>query len=156
MIKIDFSGRNPELDAKIANEMVNAYIFDQMNAKYQASRRAGDWLQERLQNLRDQAASAERAVVQFKAKNNIVSAGGTLINEKQLGEISGEMGKARAQAADLQARLERMDVVRQAYQREYSSNQPLLAADENFSEAMSNSIITPLRSKYLDLVNREA
>ena len=77
MIKIDFSGRDPELAAKIANEMVNAYIFDQMNAKYQASRSAGDWLQERLQNLRDQAATAERAVVQFKAKNNIVSASGT-------------------------------------------------------------------------------
>jgi len=41
MIKIDFDGRNPELDAKIANEMVNAYIFDQMNAKYQSSRTRG-------------------------------------------------------------------------------------------------------------------
>ena len=97
MIKIDFAGRNPELAAKIANEMVNAYIFDQMNAKYQSSRRAGDWLQERLQNLRDQAAAAERAVVQFKAKNNIVSSGGTLINDKQLAEISDDLGKARAQ-----------------------------------------------------------
>jgi len=157
MIKIDFDGRNPELAAKIANEMVNAYIFDQMNAKYQASRRAGDWLQERLQNLRDQAAAAERAVVQFKAKNNMVSAGGgTLINEQQLGEISGDLGRAGAHAADLQARLERMDAVRQTYQQEYSTGQRGLAVDENFSEAMSNSIITPLRAKYLDLVNREA
>ena len=155
-IKIDFADRNPELAAKIANEMVNAYIFDQMNAKYQTSRRAGDWLQERLQNLRDQAAAAERAVVQFKAKNNIVSVGGALINEKQLSEISGDLGKARVHAADLQARLERMNAVRQAYQREYSRDQPGLAVDENFSESMSNSIITPLRAKYLDLVNREA
>jgi polysaccharide biosynthesis transport protein len=157
MIKIDFDGHNPELDAKIANEMVNAYIFDQMNAKYQASRRAGDWLQERLQNLRDQAAAAERAVVQFKAKNNMVSAGdGTLINEKQLGEISGDLGKASAHAADLQARLERMEAVRQSYQQEYSTGQRGLAVDESFSEAMSNGIISPLRAKYLDLINREA
>ena len=156
MIKIDFDGRNPELDAKIANEMVNAYIFDQMNAKYQSSRRAGDWLQERLQNLRDQAAAAERAVVQFKAKNNIVSSGGTLINDKQLGEISDDLGKARARTADLQARLERMDAVRQGYQREYSPDQRGLAVDENFAEAMSNSVIGSLRAKYLDLINREA
>ena len=54
--------------------MIDAYIFDQLNAKYQANRRAGDWLQERLQTLREQAASAERAVVEFKAKNNIVTA----------------------------------------------------------------------------------
>ena len=156
MIRIDVTGRNGELAAKIANEMVNGYIFDQMNAKYQASRSAGDWLQERLQNLRDQAAAAERAVVQFRAKNNIVSAGGTLIDDKQLGEISDELGKARAHAADLQARLERMDAVRQTYQQDYSKDQPGFGVDETFAEAMSNSIITPLRAKYLELVNREA
>lgn len=156
MIRIDFSGRDPELAAKIANEMVNAYITDQMNAKYQASRSAGDWLQERLQNLRDQAAAAERAVVQFKAKNNIVSAGGTLMSEQQLGDTSAALGKTRAQVANLQARLERMDAVRQSYQREYSGDQPGLPAGENFQEAMNNPIINSLRSKYLDLTNREA
>lgn len=156
MIKIDFAGRDPELAAKIANEMVNAYIFDQMNAKYQASRSAGDWLQERLQNLRDQAAAAERAVVQFKSKNNIISAGGTLVSEQQFGDISAALGKARAQVANLQARLERMDAVRQSYQREYSADQPGLTDGENFSEAMNNPIIGSLRAKYLDLTNREA
>jgi len=38
---------------------------------------------------------------------------------------------------------------------EYSPDQRGLAAvDENFSEAMSNGIISPLRAKYLDLINR--
>jgi polysaccharide biosynthesis transport protein len=155
MIKIDFAGRDPELAARIANEMVSAYIFDQMNAKYQASRSAGDWLQERLQNLRDQAATAERAVVQFKAKNNMISTGGTLMSEQQLGDTSAALGKTRAQVANLQARLERMDAVRQSYQQEYSKDQPGLPGGENFTEAMSNSIISSLRSKYLDLTNRE-
>jgi len=157
MIRIDFTGRDPELAAKIANEMVNAYIFDQMNAKYQASRSAGDWLQERLQNLRDQAAAAERAVVQFKAKNNIVSTGGgTLMSEQQAGDISAQLGKTRAQVANLQARVERMEAVRQSYQQEYSREQPGLAVGENFQEAMNNPIVGTLRAKYLDLVNREA
>lgn len=155
MIRIDFAGRDPELAARIANEMVNAYIADQMNAKYQASRSAGDWLQERLQNLRDQAAAAERAVVQFKAKNNIVSAGGTLMSEQQVGDTSTALGKARAQVANLQARLERMDAVRQSYQQD-SRDQPGLPVGENFSEAMNNRIIGSLREKYLDLTNREA
>lgn len=155
MIRIDFSGRDPELATKIANEMVNAYIFDQLNAKYQASRSAGDWLQERLQNLRDQAATAERAVVQFKAKNNIVSAGGTLVSEQQLSDTSAALGKTRAQVANLQARLERMDAVRQSYQQD-SRDQPGLPVGENFSEAMNNRIIGSLREKYLDLTNREA
>ena len=158
MIRIDYTGRDPEIATRIANEMVNAYIFDQMNAKYQASRSAGDWLQERLQNLRDQAATAERAVVQFKAKNNLISAGGngTLVSEQQVGDISTALAKTRVQVANLQARLERMDAVRKSYQQEYSRDQPGLAVGENFQEAMSNPIISSLRAKYLDLTNREA
>src|SRR5262249_30719452 len=137
MVRIDFRGQNPDVAAKVANEMVNAYIFDQMNAKYQSSRRAGDWLQERLQNLRDQAAAAERAVVQFKAKNNIISAGGTLMDDKQLTDVSGQLGSARAHAAELQTRLERMKAVRQAYQ----TDRPGPAPDESMTEAMNNPII---------------
>lgn len=153
MVRIDFHGRSPDVAAKIANELVNAYIFDQMNAKYQSTRRAGDWLQERLQNLRDQAANAERAVVQFKAKNNIVSAGGTLLNDKQLSDATQQLGAARAHTADLQARLERIDAVRQAYRTDQASSRTV---DESITEAMNNPIIGGLRTKYLDLVNREA
>lgn len=151
MLKITFSGRDPDVAAKIANTMVDAYIFDQTQAKYQSNRRADDWLQERLQNLREQAATAERAVVQFKAKNNMIATGGTTINDKQLFEITTQLGSARGHTADLEARLERMEAVRQAYQ----TAQPG-STDESISEEMGNAIIGQLRSKYLDLVNRES
>src|SRR5262249_12236155 len=80
LIKIDSRAYSPEVASRIANAVTDAYVYDQLNAKYQANRRASDWLQERLQTLREQAASAERAVVEFKAKNNMVSAGGQLMN----------------------------------------------------------------------------
>ena len=118
MMQIDFRSQNPAQAVKVANAMIDGYIFDQLNAKYQANRRAGDWLQERLQALREQAATAERAVIEFKAKNNIVKAGGSLMNDKQLSEISGQLGSARARTADLQTRLERIAAVRQAYQQD--------------------------------------
>ena len=152
MVQINFRAHHPEHAVKVANAMVDAYVFDQLNAKYQASRRSGDWLQERLQTLREQAATAERAVLEFKAKNNMVKTGGTLMNEKQLSEMSNQLATVRAKAADLQTRLERVAAVRQAYQRE----QPRSGIDETVSEAMSNAIISRLHNQYLDLVNREA
>ena len=152
LLRIDFRGNNPDQAAKIANAMVDAYIFDQLNAKYQATRRAGDWLQERLQTLREQASTAERAVIEFKSKNNIVSAGGTLMNDKQLSEISGRLAAAKARTSDVEARLDRFNSVRKSYQQEH----PGSAADETVSEAMNNPIITKLRTQYLDLVAREA
>jgi polysaccharide biosynthesis transport protein len=152
MLRIDFRSPNPQQAATVANALIDGYIYDQLNAKYQANRRAGDWLQERLQTLREQASSAERAVVEFKSKNNIVAAGGTLMNEKQLSEMSGQLATVRAQASDVQIRLERIARVREAYQQD----KPASAADESILEAMNSGIITTLRTKYLDLINREA
>jgi succinoglycan biosynthesis transport protein ExoP len=152
MLQISFRSRDAELALKVANAITDAYIYDQLNAKYQANRRAGDWLQERLQTLREQASVAERAVIEFKSKNNIVAAGGTLMNEKQLSEISGQLATARAQAADLQARLDRIEAVR----RQYQPDQPATVVDEWVSEAMSNGIINGLRTRYLELANRES
>jgi succinoglycan biosynthesis transport protein ExoP len=152
MLRIDFQSQDREQATKVANTLIDGYIFDQLNAKYQANRRAGDWLQERLQTLREQAAGAERAVVEFKAKNNIVAAGGTLMNEKQLSGLSEQLAKAHAQTSDVQARLERIQAVRRAYQQD----QPASDADETVTEAMSNPIITKLRTQYLDLQNRES
>src|SRR5215510_8245807 len=152
MMRIDFRSQDSEQAAKVANAMIDAYIFDQLNAKYQANRRTGDWLQERLQTLREQAAGAERAVVEFKAKNNIVAAGGTLMNEKQLSGLSDQFAAAQGRTSELQARLERIQAVRRAYQQD----QPASDADETVTEAMSNTIITKLRTQYLDLRNRES
>src|SRR5262249_4642367 len=116
LMKVDFRSKNREQAVKIVNTVVDAYILDQLNAKYQANRRTGDWLQERLQTLREQAAASERAVIEFKAKNNIVAASGTLMNERQLSEMSSQLASARARTSDLQLRTERIDAVREAYQ----------------------------------------
>jgi len=154
MMQIDFSSQNKEQAAKIANTMIDAYIFDQLNAKYQSNRRASDWLQERLQALREQAAAAERAAIEYRAKNNIVATGGGgLMNEKELTEMSSGLVSARVHASDVQARLERLRAVRKAYQQERPNSGE---QDEIVPEAMSSGIITPLRAKYLDLVNRES
>ena len=81
LLSIGYEYKNPDLAIKIANGAIDAYVYEQLNAKYQANRRAGDWLQDRLQALREQAAAAERAVLEFKAKNNIVAAGGGVADE---------------------------------------------------------------------------
>jgi polysaccharide biosynthesis transport protein len=148
IMQIDFRSHNREQAVKVAKAMIDGYI----DAKYQANRSAGDWLQERLQALLDKAASAERAVIEFKAKNNIVAAGGTLMNEKQLSENSGQLAAVRSHASDVKARLERIEAVRRAYQQD----QPASAVEITVTEAKSSQIITKLRTQYLDLVNREA
>lgn len=72
VISIEYRSPSSERAAEVANQLAVAYIVDQLEAKYQATRRASVWLQDRIAKLRDQALAADRAEQDFRAKNNIV------------------------------------------------------------------------------------
>ena len=116
VLEIAFRSGQPELAAQIANGIADAYILDQMDAKYQATQRASSWLQDRIRELRDQASAAERAVVKFKTQNNIVTTGGAekggrLVSDQQVSELTTQFMIARAQSAEARARLDRIQTV---------------------------------------------
>jgi succinoglycan biosynthesis transport protein ExoP len=154
IMTINVSWPNQDQAIKMANLIIDAYLFDQLNAKYQANRRASDWLQERLQTLREQTAAAERAVIEFKAKNNIMStADGKLMSDKQVTDINGQLAAARIRVSDVKLRLDRLDAVREAFEEDQP---PPKTIDETIAEVMNSRIIDSYRIRYLDLVNREA
>jgi polysaccharide biosynthesis transport protein len=150
MVRIDFSSFDPEQTVKIVNAIVDAYITEQLNAKFEANRRTSDWLQERFQTLREQAAAAERAVVDFKAKNNIITAGGRPLNEQEVAGLTNQLSVAHAHISDIQAHLARIEAVMREDQPDATTSEATV------SEAMNNSIIGKLRSEYLELQNRYA
>ena len=109
IIQIDFESYDPERAAQVANAIADAYIIDQLEAKYKATRQAGGWLQDRIKELRSQVSDSERAVVQFKTEHNIVSTGGgdrPLLNQQQVNELSSQLTIARAHTAEALARLD--------------------------------------------------
>ena len=108
IIEIGFESIDPDLAAQIANAVADGFIVDQMEARYQTIRAATAWLQDRLNELQGQAVAAERTVVDYKTKNNIVDTGGRLINEQELAELNTELIRARAATAEAQARLDRI------------------------------------------------
>ena len=75
-LNISYTSRSPALAAKIANAIAEAYIDDQLGAKYQTINRASAWLQDRINELKAKVTSADRLVLEFKEKNNIVDFGG--------------------------------------------------------------------------------
>src|SRR5215813_2882458 len=154
VIDIGFVSLDPTRAAQVANAVADAYIVDQLEAKYETTRRAGAWLQDRLQELRQQASTAERAVVDYKTKNNIVDTGGTgsrLMSEQQLAELNSTLVQARAQTTEYKARLDRIDEII----REEGSGEKLATAPA-VADVLHNAVITPLRQRYLDYAAREA
>ena len=154
VVEIGFLSRSPERAAQIANAAADAYIDDQLEAKYQATRKAGTWLQERIQELRQQASTAEQAVLEFKKANNIVDTGGRLIGEQQLAELNSQIVAARASTAEARARLNRIGEITK---NDISNiDNVLRSPDPAVADVLHNEVINKLRSEFLDTANREA
>lgn len=149
LVTINFSSRKPEHAVKIVNAAADAYIAAERETKYQETLLASNWLRERYQALREQSSAAERATVEFKNKNKIITAGGKPISDQQLAEISGRLVAARARMAEMQARLSQIETV-------LGTDQSNGTAESTVSDTLNNPIITKLRIQYLDLSNREA
>jgi succinoglycan biosynthesis transport protein ExoP len=151
VIEITYQSEDPALAAQVANAVAEAYIVDSLEAKYQATKRAATWLQDRLNELREQASAADRAVVEFKQKNNIVDAGGRLLNEQQLSEVNSSLTVARATTAEAQARFDRIHDILS------NSKEDALVSDvATVTDTLRNDVINKLRSQYLDLAARES
>lgn len=145
VMEIGFTSLNPGKAAKIANAIADTYIVDSLEAKYQATRRASVWLQDRIKELRTQASAAQKAVVDFKTVNNIVDTGGRLMNEQQLAEVNSQLIMAHAATAEAKARLDRMnDIVKQEI------------PDASVADALKNETIVKLRAQYVDMSSKES
>ena len=87
---INFTSTSPGKAAQIANAIADAYITDQLESKYQATRRASKWLQDRIKELRAQATAAQQAVVTFKNKHNIVAVDNQRSADERTGGCRGQ------------------------------------------------------------------
>jgi capsular exopolysaccharide synthesis family protein len=150
-IEIDFESLNAERAAQIANALADSYMVDSLETKYETTKRASGWLQDRLKELREQSSNAERAVVDYKTKNNIVDTGGRLMNEQQLAEFNSELMQARAQTTEAKARLDRVRQILKA-----GSVDPGAATTATVADTLHNEVITKLRGQYLEYDARAA
>jgi len=74
-IEISFTSYDAEKAARIANAIFDAYIdaeYAYIDAEYQATLRARNWLQERIRDLRKQVSAAEQAVVDYRRGHQAV------------------------------------------------------------------------------------
>ena len=88
VIQIDYRSLDATKAARISNAVTEAYLIDQQASKYRFSYDIDVWLRDRLDKLKAQAQNSERAVAEYKAKNNVVGAGAPLLNEQQLADLS--------------------------------------------------------------------
>ena len=105
VIVIDFLSENPELAARVANAIADAFLQRLQEAKQDQARNAGQWLSGEIETLRKKVADAEAKVEAFRAKSNLlVGPNNTQLSVQQLGDLNAQLATARAQKADAQAK----------------------------------------------------
>ena len=111
VIKISYTSERPRLAQKIANAVADLYIVEQLEAKYEATKKANLWLSDRLTTLRARLRDSERAVEIFRTQNDLLDSGGLTVNEQQLSELNAQLILGRSDRSERQARYQRSQTI---------------------------------------------
>ena len=151
--QIAYTSLDRDKAARIANAFADAYIEDQLQAKFEATRRASASLEQRIGELRQQASDAYKAVQDFKSENSIIiGVDGKLASEVELDQLGIALAKARADTSQARAKLDRISRVLEQRSVKETFNIP----DPIVTDALSNPVITKLRQQFLDDQNKES
>ncbi len=144
VIEVAVQSPSAARSAQIANALTAAYIDDTLRAKYDITRQAAAWLQDRLKELRDQSTAADRALQEQKARIGLVDTDKGGLNEQALGDLTLQLGNARARSAETAARYSRIQAITAAG----------LTSSGSVVDALANTIILKLQQQYLDDARR--
>ena len=148
VLAVDYTSPDRSKAAAIANAFAEAYLTDQLDAKFDATRRAAGWLQSRIADLKQQSLDADFAIQKFKADKGIVVTGGDkpgLMSDQQLTDLNEQLGLARADTAKAEARYQQIEDLLKSGR-----------AGASVPDSLANPVITDLREKFLAASKMEA
>ncbi len=146
-IKLSYTDENPELATQIVNTVADLYLVDQLEAKFDATKRANAWLSQQVAELRTQVNAAEQAVQTYRDQHKLTAADvkGTTITTQQLGELNSQLVLANADLAQKEARL-----------RQFQEAMKKGTVEADAPEVLNSPLITQLRAQETEVVRKEA
>lgn len=104
-INIRFVSTRPSTAAKVVNALADAYLADQLAAKFQATNQAQGYLDARVAELRQQVQSAEQAIEEYRISAGLVGTALGTVASQQLSLLNTQLVLAQTQQAEAEARL---------------------------------------------------
>ncbi|MEH6717863.1 MAG: hypothetical protein V7704_03195 [Aurantimonas endophytica] len=104
VIEIDVTDPDPALAEAMASAYGQAYLDDQLGARYESARNAATWLENRIVRLRNQSLEANAEVETFRKQNNLVATDGRLLSDQQLQQLNDRLSEARSNLTRATAR----------------------------------------------------
>lgn len=105
VITISFQSENPQTARAITTAMVDTYLTQQLEDKFEATQRASVWLNQRLTELRKKVSDSEQAVETYRASAGLTQGRDSTLSAQQLSEINTQLIMARTQRAEVESKL---------------------------------------------------
>ncbi|WGM31822.1 polysaccharide biosynthesis tyrosine autokinase [Brevundimonas sp. NIBR11] len=142
---VSFTSTSPEKAARIANAFAENYLLEQLQAKFEATRQANEWLNTRLGDLRGEVIQAEAAVEQYRNANNLLSASGATLTEQEISTYNQQLATVRATQAEEEARLN-------TARRQLAGG----STGDDVGEALGSAVVQQLRARRAEVSGRVA
>lgn len=145
IIEINATSSTPDMAALLANTVADVYLDNQLETKFDATRRAKSWLDDRVVALRDEVREAESKVEAHRARTGLLSAEGSTLTEQAIRDLNAQLTVQQADLAEKRARLQNV--------------QNQLAAGggvDTISEALASGNISALRVQQAEILRRKA
>lgn len=97
LIEIRYSSPNPQLAAQTSNAIANAYVEQNIKAKYDSTMQAANLLSKQLADLQIKMETSQAKAVEYEKEHNIIGADDkTNLTTEKLTELSKELMDAQA------------------------------------------------------------
>ncbi len=146
-ILMSFESTDARKAARIANSLADLYLTDQLEAKFEATQRANEWLNERIFDLRENVRSSEVSAQNFREENQLIRSGSAgLVSDQQLTQLNTRLIDARTDLARTEARYSQLSDIADP------------AADdfEGLAEVLDSPLIQRLREQQSEVLRSRA
>ncbi len=112
VIDVAVTNKDRELAARIANAVAAQYIKARFDGRAEASRKAAEAIDGRLDELRAKVRDADATVERYKESKGLASSSGRLLTEQRMGELSTQLQVARGETVRAQTRVDEINAAR--------------------------------------------
>ena len=145
VISIAFTSERAAKASRLANTLAEFYLVEQLEAKFDATERATNWLNERLGALAAEVEKSERLVEAYRSEHGLVDSRGITVDEQQLVEINAQVILARADLAEKRARFRHVTGLLDSG-----------AGVESVAEVLASTVVHDLRQRQAELAREQA
>lgn len=145
VIMVTVESPDGAMSARVANAIAEVYLADQVDNKNEANRRATEWLEERLAELRRNLQVAEEAVATYRRDKGLSGSPEAAVSSQSLTELNNKYISAKTRRIEKEGRLVALSKA--------SLNPNELA---NIAEVASNSALGSLRTQESELTRKVA